>query len=450
MEKILGGIFGHCVADAIGVPFEFRSRESLAKSPATDMCGYGTYDQPAGTWSDDTSMTLCLLDSLSHGLNYTDIMQKFLLWLKEAKYTPHNEVFDAGRTSREAIIRFTKGISPLHCGGTSEDDNGNGALMRVLPLVFYIHSRFGKDFFEDEEAVTIIHNVSALTHAHKRSHIACGIYVSVTEMLLGGTQLRYAVDLGIGRAWRYYSKNAGYAEELKHYERIHIPEFAAIPREKIKSSGYVVDTLEAALWCLLNTDSYEACILKAVNLGEDTDTVAAIAGGLAGMYYGYEAIPTQWRENIAKAEYITGLCTVFYDSLNRIGFEKIFPYISYFEEEISEDSCRWEKSHPTKSVAFTMPYPVYEDKLLRFIDDASNSGLMDYAYGETILEYALEQNNELRNYIDTADLRLTKAILTCYIRQERFCDGLWGQAVKEGTFLALLKRLKTLLTSSYQ
>ena len=153
-EKILGGIFGLCTADSVGVPFEFRSRESLARAPVTDMCGYGTYNQPAGTWSDDTSMTLCLLDSLSKGLDYTDIMQRFLLWLDKAKYTPHNEVFDVGRTSREAIFRFTQGVLPLRCGGASEHDNGNGALMRILPLVFYLHSRFGHDFFENEEAIT--------------------------------------------------------------------------------------------------------------------------------------------------------------------------------------------------------------------------------------------------------------------------------------------------------
>lgn len=326
-EKILGGILGLCIADSVGVPFEFRNRESLAQDPVTDMCGYGTYNQPAGTWSDDTSMTLCLLDSLSNGLDYMDIMRKFLSWLDEAKYTPHNEVFDVGRASREAITRFAKGVPPLNCGGVSEHDNGNGSLMRILPLMFYIHGRFGDEFFEKEEAITIIHNVSALTHAHKRSQIACGIYLSIAEMLLGGTRLQYAVDLGIGRAWEYYSENSMYAEELKHYERIRSSGFASLPESQINSSGYVVDTLEAALWCLLNTDSYKACVLKAVNLGGDTDTTAAVAGGLAGMHYGYESIPAQWRAKVARAKYITNLCTAFYNSLNQMGFEKIRAYI---------------------------------------------------------------------------------------------------------------------------
>lgn len=447
-EKILGGILGLCIADSVGVPFEFCNRESLAQTSVTDMCGYGTYNQPAGTWSDDTSMTLCLLDSLSNGLDYMDIMQKFLSWLDEAKYTPHNEVFDVGRTSREAITRFVKGVPPLECGGVSEHDNGNGALMRILPLVFYIHNRFGDDFFENEEAITIIHNVSALTHAHKRSQIACGIYLSIAEMLLGGTQLQFAIDLGIGRAWEYYSENSVYTEERKYYERIRSSGFVSIPENQIKSSGYVVDTLEAALWCLLNTDSYEACVLKAVNLGGDTDTTAAVAGGLAGMYYGYKSIPAQWRAKVARAEYIMNLCTAFYNSLNQMGFEKIRAYISYFEEIDTENPCRWEGVRIGENGTHTMPYPVYDKKLLQFIDDATNSGLMDYAYGKTIEKYGLEMSDSLAERIDTADLKLTKAILTCYVRQERFCDGLWGKAVKDGIFLALLKRLGTLLTES--
>ena len=444
-KKILGGVLGLCVADSVGVPYEFQSREALRYSPATDMRGYGTYNQPAGTWSDDTSMTLCLLDSLLNGLDYSDIMRRFRSWLEEAEYTPHSEVFDVGRTSREAIFRFAKGVPPLQCGGSSERDNGNGALMRVLPLIFYIHSRFGDDFFRHEEAVNIIHNVAALTHAHKRSQIACGVYLSVAEMLMGGMKLSSAVELGVYSAWKYYSKNAEYAEELKHYERIRSPKFAEIPEEQIRSSGYAVDTLEAALWCLLNTDGYKACVLKAVNLGEDTDTVAAVAGGLAGMYYGYGAIPVSWRENIARADYIMDLCSAFFYSLTKMGFEKIRPYLSYFAQVDSDIACGWEPGRRQEDGTLVFGYPVYEDKLCQFIDDCSNSGLMDYAYVSTIQEYGYEMNNDLAQHIGTADLKLTKAILTRYIRQERFYDGLWGIATREGTFLALLKRLDTLL-----
>ena len=303
-EKIIGGIMGLCVADAMGVPVEFTSRKTLAMNPVTNMRGYGTYNQPPGTWSDDTSMTLCLLHSLSGGLDYTDIMQKFLSWYKNNEYTPHGDVFDIGIATRKALRRFAEGTPALQCGGTAEYDNGNGSLMRVLPLAFYLRARN----YGECEAFEIIHNVSSLTHAHKRSQIACGIYLSVAECLFDAADLNAAIRTGIAKAKIYYENHSNYANELSHYDRIFRHDFANLHEDEIRSSGYVVDTLEAVLWCLLNTHSYEECILKAVNLGEDTDTVAAIAGGLAGMYYGAESIPEAWVEQIPRMEYILQLC----------------------------------------------------------------------------------------------------------------------------------------------
>lgn len=315
-NTISGGILGLCVGDALGVPFEFRSRESLAGSPAAGMCGYGTHGQPAGTWSDDASMTLCLLDSLSAGgLDCGDIMEKFRAWLDRGAYTPWGEAFDVGRTTREALSRFAQGVPPLECGGRGERSNGNGSLMRVLPLAFFLHRRFGPDFLQYPEAVSAVRSVSSLTHAHPRSVIACGIYLSIAGALLEGADLPAAVRLGVERGWRCYGGLAGYAEELEHYRRLRDPGFAALPEGEIRSSGYVVDTLEAAAWCLLNTDSYPSCVLRAVNLGSDTDTTAAVAGGLAGMYYGCGAIPQAWRETIARGAYIQELCAAFSRSL---------------------------------------------------------------------------------------------------------------------------------------
>ena len=126
--------------------------------------------------------------------------------------------------------------------------------------------------------------------------------------------------------------------------------------------------------------------------------------------------------------------------------EKIRNYISYFKTIHTETACRWEGSRKLESGFFSMPFPVYETQFLNFIDDVSNSDLMDVSYGDTLEEYGLEMNSELAKKIDTADFKLVKAILTCYIRQERFCDGLWGRAIKEGIFLALLKRIEALLS----
>lgn len=305
-NHVLDGIVGLCVGDALGVPVEFMSREELKEKPVVDMRSYGTYNQPVGTWSDDTSMTLGLVDSLSKGLDYDDIMKNFIKWFEEGDYTPFGEVFDVGMATRKALTRYLEGVPALECGGKSEYDNGNGSLMRILPIVFYLKSIY-RDKLEDE-AFEIIANVSSLTHAHRRSQIGCGIYISIAYMILRDMDLRRAIDLGVLKAMEYYKRQDGFKEELDYYERLEGKDFDKTPIDEISSSGYVVNSLEASIWCLMTTSNYRDCVLKAVNLGKDTDTVAAIAGGLAGLYYGYEEIPKEWIEKIVRREYIEKLC----------------------------------------------------------------------------------------------------------------------------------------------
>ena len=285
-----------------------------------------------GPGLDDTSMTLCLIDSLSKGLDYQDIMTKFLKWINDGEYTAHGRVFDVGSATRKALRRFEGGTSPLDCGGLSENDNGNGSLMRILPILFYINSNYGAEITESDEAMKIIHQVSALTHGHKRSLIACGIYVSVASMLLEDVSLSTAVEMGVYNAVKYYEKHDEFEGELCNYNRLIDKSFSKTPVNNIKSSGYVVDTLEVAIWCLLNTKNYKDCVLLAVNLGEDTDTVAAVAGGLAGLYYGCDDIPKEWLEAIAKREYIESLCNVLSIALSKAEVEKLCSYIPYFKQ----------------------------------------------------------------------------------------------------------------------
>nr|HPM00276.1 ADP-ribosylglycohydrolase family protein [Bacillota bacterium] len=187
-------------------------------------------------------------------------------------------------------------------------------------IVYYLQANFGAEITENNEAMAIIHNVSALTHAHKRSLIACGIYCSIAAMLMGSMELSTAVSLGINKAVEFYRRHEEYSDELGNYERLNNKSFAAVPVEEIKSSGYVVDTLEAAVWCLLNSNNYKECVLMAVNLGEDTDTVAAIAGGLAGLYYGYGSIPQEWLSVIVRLDYVEGICSKLYEALSQRNF----------------------------------------------------------------------------------------------------------------------------------
>lgn len=442
---VLDGIMGLCVADALGVPVEFMDRETLKKDPVVGMREYGTYNQPAGTWSDDTSMTLCLVDSLSKGLDYEDIMLNFIKWIEEGEYTPYGEAFDIGITTRKALMSFKNGVPPLECGGRSEHDNGNGSLMRILPILFYLQSMYGTDFADIDEVYEIIHNISALTHGHKRSQIACGIYISVASRLIGGMGLETAVDLGIYDAMKYYKDREDYINELKHFRRLEMKNFAEIPEEEIKSGGYVVDTLEAAIWCLLNTDNYKGCVLKAVNLGNDTDTVAAVAGGLAGLKYGYEGIPRDWVNEIARKEYVEDLCNQLYLSLTKKCIEKLSYFIPYFETATGESVCHWSGGKKLGENQFTVSYPIYDDTLVEFIEEFYKTNLISYGYLDTTRNRGLRDMGEMNNAIEEADLELLKAIFTGYIRQERFCDGLWAKAVEDKVFLRTLKRFNELL-----
>jgi ADP-ribosylglycohydrolase len=311
-------MIGLAVADAVGVPYEFKLREELITNQARDMIGFGVHNQPKGTWSDDTSLNLCLIESLTRGLDYIDIMKNFLSWYEDGCFTPWDVAFDIGNGTREAIHNFSSGIAPLQCGGKGELRNGNGSLMRILPILFYIRKYYGTEI-DCDEAMEIIHNVSKLTHQHPRSQMACGIYCIIANELINNpdSDLETCIKNGIAKSMAYYLNIPLFQEEAKYFSRIIHPDFKKLPKEIIKSSGYVVDTLEASLWCLMNSSDYRECVLKAVNLGSDTDTVAAVAGGIAGIIYGLEGIPESWKEGLVKKDIITGLCRKFEDSLSK-------------------------------------------------------------------------------------------------------------------------------------
>lgn len=298
--KILSGLMGLCVGDALGVPVEFTSREERKKFPVTTMMGYGTWDVPAGTWSDDSSLTFCLAECLCQGFSLDAIAQSFWRWYDQADWTARGEVFDIGNTTLLAITTWHQGSPPLAAGGTSEKSNGNGSLMRILPMAYcYKNLSF-------LELIERVHQVSCITHAHPRSQISCGIYISVAVCLLEGLNLADAYQQAIKNVEGIYA-DSDYAEELPHFARILSGDIAQLPEVEIRSGGYVIDTLEASLWCLLNSSSYSETVLKAVNLGGDTDTTAAVAGGLAGLYYGFENIPSEWEEIIARRDEIMDL-----------------------------------------------------------------------------------------------------------------------------------------------
>lgn len=303
-ERTLSAILCHAAGDALGLPVQFLERAEAREKNVTAMLPSEDFGVPAGSWSDDTSLTLAALDTLSRTDDPRQVMLAFRRWLDEGEYTPAGFAFDIGISTIKAIERSKVfGDKYAFCGGTEEWDNGNGSLMRIIPAALY--AAWQIDGLPEQ--LNFIHCMSALTHGHWRSMIGCGIYACILWELLSPPCGMEAISRGLEKARDCYAE----FEDFAYYQRLYDPDFAALPDTEIRSSGYVVDTLEAALWCVLNTNSYQDCMLKAINLGEDTDTIAAIAGGLAGLIYGYEAIPDEWSRALQRRGYIVNLCEAF-------------------------------------------------------------------------------------------------------------------------------------------
>lgn len=299
--QIKSALFGVAIGDALGVPVEFKSRENILQNPVTDMIGYGTYNLPPGTFSDDSSMTFCLAEALTHDFDLNKIAQNFVKWYHENFWAARGEVFDIGIATREAINKIAHGKQPEFAGSIDASSNGNGSLMRILPLLFYI-----KDL-PISERYEIIKKVSSITHGHIRSVISCFYYLEFArEILLGKDKFEiyqklqteipdFLISLSIDQY------------EISFFNRLLKYDISELAEHEILSSGYVLHSLEASIWCLLTTGNYKDATLKAVNLGEDTDTTAAITGGLAGLLYGFDTIPKKWMEQLARKEDIEDL-----------------------------------------------------------------------------------------------------------------------------------------------
>ncbi len=301
-EKLKSIIYGVAVGDALGVPYEFRSRKEMSRNSCEDMIGYGTYNQPAGSWSDDTSLTLCLLDAIDYKaeeIDFDKAKQNFMDWCFHAKFTAKNVRFDIGNTTIQAINKMKQGVDVFKCGITENTANGNGSLMRISPLIPLL-----EDIEDMESRFRIVEQVSSMTHRHTISVVGCHIYTEIMRLLWNGLEKQASVSIAIQKLISFYEdKNEkpydiSYKNAFYKYQRIFKDDFSSLKEKEINSEGYVVSTLEASLYCLLKSNTYEETVLRAVNLGDDTDTTAAIAGSMAGLYYGFNAIPKDWVETL--------------------------------------------------------------------------------------------------------------------------------------------------------
>ena len=261
LSQLKAVVYGAAVGDALGVPFEFLNRGTFA---CEGMSAGGFHNMPLGTFSDDTSLLIATCDSIraTEGIDIHDMRAKFRQWCYKGAYSADGKVFDVGNAT---VTALDQGFGCSH-----ERSNGNGSLMRIAPLAF-------TDASDDQ-----IRSVSAITHAHTISTESCVVFVHILHHVLGGMPLQDAIAQSIPK-----DPHFAFMENIDRLER-----------DSVNSGGFVLHTLEAALWCALNTNSYRDCVLAAVNLGSDTDTTACVAGALAGAIYGYNAIPAEWIDRL--------------------------------------------------------------------------------------------------------------------------------------------------------
>jgi ADP-ribosylglycohydrolase len=248
------------------------------------------------------------MESLLKGYEIEDMGKTFCRWLFDGHWTSTGFVFDAGLTTFLALDRIQSGgASARKSGCDHEDDNGNGALMRMLPVAFYFQHENLDDFLAH------IHEISSITHAHPRSKMGCGIYALLIKGLLSRDDKTESYRFAIKNALDYYGGRPEFKAEMPHFLRILGGGIASLAQNEINSSGYLIDTLEASLWCLLNYGNTKDILLAAVNLGLDTDTTGMVAGGLAGLFYGLEGVPQNWIDSLSRKMEIDDLIGRFSD-----------------------------------------------------------------------------------------------------------------------------------------
>ena len=292
LDRVEGSLLGLAVGDALGSQVEFAPPGSF--DPVTDLAGGGPWHLPVGAWTDDTSMALCLADSLiaGRGFDPVDQLDRYVRWWRTGYRSAIGHCFDIGGTTAEALRRFEQSRNP-YCGSTDPHKAGNGSLMRLAPVPLFFHRT-------PVEAITWAGQSSRTTHGARTCVDACRYAAGLIVGALAGAtkeELLGPAFAPVDGLWMREPLTA----------RINAVAGGSFKQKQppaIRGTGYVVDTFEAALWAFWTTDTFTDGVLAAVNLGDDADTVGAVYGQIAGAYYGVDAIPRDWRERIVQVDAI--------------------------------------------------------------------------------------------------------------------------------------------------
>ncbi|MGR5407607.1 ADP-ribosylglycohydrolase family protein [Vibrio alfacsensis] len=415
IPRAAGALLGLAVGDALGTTLEFKPKDSYA--PLTDMVGGGPFGLKAGEWTDDTSMMLCLADSLIEKgcVNLDDQIQRYVRWYRHGENSCTGSCFDIGMTVRTALASYEKTGIP-ESGSTSHLSAGNGSLMRVAPIaLFFAH--------QSEDAAMEAAKLSSLTtHGEERCIQACQIMTLLLHRLFNAENI----------SDRQTFLKTTLSDYLQYSSQCH-PEIRAIAecqffnksRENIRGTGYVVASLEAALWCFLNSATFEDGALLAANLGEDADTTAAIFGQLAGAYYGSRGIPSKWLEKLAQEKRIRDTAMWL---LQRPTNQQVNAFITHLTNKI-------ETQAPENIELYSMAYD-YE-LMVTHID-----------YNSPFYMKELDTLEDFERFLSKASFRDCLCWMILIVRSERFCDGVTEDNIRNGAVTVWLKNITRLLNHS--
>ena len=295
IKHFRGCLLGLAVGDAVGTTVEFMQRGSFPKM--TDMVGGGFFHLKPGQWTDDTSMALCLATSLieKKGFDPADQMNRYWNWYKNGYLSSTGKCFDIGNTVSYALDRYQRTRNPFS-GSTSPNMAGNGSLMRLAPIAMF--------YFPDlQKIMHFAAESSRTTHGAMECLEACQLFSEILFNAFSGMNEEDVIF------------KTTFGPSMPKIRDIALGNYRGKGMDEIKGSGYVVDSLEAALWCFYLTDSFEAAILQAANLGEDADTTAAVCGQIAGAFYGENGIPQKWLNTLHMRFEITGLADKLFEEV---------------------------------------------------------------------------------------------------------------------------------------
>lgn len=289
-DRLAGSLVGLAVGDCVGAAVEFRERDTFPE--VKDMIGGGPFNLPVGYWTDDTSMALCLAESLIENpeLNTQDLLNRFLQWYRRGYNSSTGRCFDIGNTTRSALREFEKTGSLLH--NTHFMDAGNGSIMRLAPAAIRYYNN-------EDKAVAVAIAQGETTHGSVECRDSCDLMATLLVRAYNVSDKQEIIGIPAKNHW---------ANSVKA-----ILTTLDVERDEVQSTGYVIHTLHAALWCFKHTDNFRDAILLATNLGEDADTVAAVTGQIAGAYYGLSGIPQEWRDKLYDYQRIVDLANRLVD-----------------------------------------------------------------------------------------------------------------------------------------